>query len=225
MSRGLVPGLVLAGGRSSRMGRPKALLPAGPDTFVGRIVRTLRDGGVAEVVVVAPAGELAARIAAALAGHRPPPPVVANPDPDRGQLSSLLVGLDAVERLAGDRRRVDAALVTLVDVPLVTAATVRALLERYRRTGAPLVRPARPEGPGHGHPVVFGRALFAALRRADPAAGAKPVVRAHEAEAEDVVVDDPGAFTDIDTPDDYRRALGAAPPAAAPPPGDAPARR
>ena len=205
-----VPGLVLAGGRSSRMGRPKALLQAGAETFVGRIVRTLREGGVAEVVVVAPAGELAARIGAALAGHRPPPAVVANPAPDRGQLSSLLVGLDAV-----DRPGVEAALVTLVDVPLVTAATVRALLERYRRTGAPIVRPARPGGPGHGHPVLFGRALFAALRRADPAAGAKPVVRAHEAGAEDVVVDDPGAFTDVDTPEDYRRAFGIPPPDAA----------
>ena len=74
-------------------------------------------------------------------------------------------------------------------------------------------RPAGPSrGPGHGHPVVFGRALLAALRRADPAAGARPVVRAHEAEAEDVVVDDAGAFTDIDTPEDYRRAFGAPPP-------------
>ncbi len=81
MSRGLVPGLVLAGGRSSRMGRPKALLPAGAETFVGRIVRTLRDAGVAQVVVVAPAGDLAARIRAALAGHPPPPRSSAAPRP------------------------------------------------------------------------------------------------------------------------------------------------
>ena len=203
MPNAMVPGVVLAGGRSSRMGRPKALLPAGRETFVGRIVRTMRDGGAGEVVVVAPA-ELAAPIRAALARHAPAPRVVVNPDPARGQLSSLLVGLAAVERPG-----VDAALVTLVDVPLATAATVRALLDRYHRTRAPIVRPARPGGPGHGHPVIFGRALFAELRRADPAAGAKPVVRAHEAEAEDVAVDDPGAFTDIDTPDDYRRVFGA----------------
>lgn len=215
MSPTPVPAVILAGGRSSRMGRPKALLPAGGETFVGRIARTLRAGGAGPLVVVAPGAELAARIRAALAGlagfaplpRAPLPRVVVNPDPDRGQLSSLVVGLDALELLDADEP-VDAALVTLVDVPLATAATVRALLERYRRTRAPLVRPARRDGPGHGHPVLFGRALFAELRRADPAAGAKPVVRAHEAEAEDVVVDDPGAFTDIDTPDDYRRAFG-----------------
>ena len=210
MSGVSVPGLVLAGGRSSRMGRPKALLPAGAETFVGRIARTLRAGGAGSLVVVAPGADLAARIGAALADHEPPPRVVVNPDPARGQLSSLVVGLDAI-----DRPGVDAALVTLVDVPLVTARTVRALLDRYRRTRAPIVRPARRDAPGHGHPVVFGRPLFAALRRADPATGAKPVVRAHEAEAEDVFVDDSGAFTDIDTPDDYRRAFGAPPP---PPP-------
>lgn len=234
MSHATVPAVVLAGGRSSRMGQPKALLPAGAETFVGRIARTLRAGGAAGLVVVAPTADLAARIGAALAGLAPPPRVVVNPDPDRGQLSSLLVGLDELERGAGDRRRVDAALVTLVDVPLATAATVRALLDRYRRTRAPVVRPARADRPGHGHPVLFGRALFAELRRADPAAGAKPVVRAHEAEAEDVVVDDPGAFTDIDTPDDYRRAFGAPPPdrtapddalpAPRRPPADAPRR-
>ena len=211
MSPAPVPAVILAGGRSSRMGRPKALLPAGGETFVGRIARTLRAGGAGPLVVVAPGAELAARIRAALAGHAglaPPPRVVVNPDPDRGQLSSLVVGLDALELPDADGRAVDAVLVTLVDVPLATPATVRALLERYRRTRAPLVRPARRDGPGHGHPVLFGRALFGELRRADPAAGAKPVVRAHEAEAEDVVVDDPGAFTDIDTPDDYRRAFG-----------------
>ena len=236
MSSPTVPAVILAGGRSSRMGRPKALLPAGGETFVGRIARTLRAGGAGPLVVVAPGAELAARIRAALAGHAdladlgPLPRVVVNPDPDRGQLSSLVVGLDALDLPDADAlpdasdvpdtdglgaagRPVDAALVTLVDVPLANAATVRALLERYRRTRAPLVRPARRDGPGHGHPVLFGRALFAELRRADPAAGAKAVVRAHEAEAEDVVVDDPGAFTDIDTPDDYRRAFGDPPPA------------
>ena len=212
MTRMVVPGIVLSGGRSSRMGRPKALLPAGAETFVGRIVRTLRAGGVGELLVVAPTADLAARIGAALAAHAAPPRIVVNPDPARGQLSSLLVGLEVLDPRGEappgeDRRRVDAVLMTLVDVPLVSAATVRTLLDRYRSTRAPVVRPARPDG-AHGHPVVFDRALFDELRRADPAAGAKPVVRAHAAEAVDVPVDDPGAFTDIDTPDDYRRAFG-----------------
>ena len=109
-----------------------------------------------------------------------------------------VAGLDAV-----DRPGVDAVLVTLVDVPLVRPATVRRLLAEYEARRAPIVRPAR--GDEHGHPVIFRRELFEEFRRADPAVGAKAVVRAHAASIVDLAVDDAGAFADIDTPDDYAR--------------------
>jgi molybdenum cofactor cytidylyltransferase len=121
---------------------------------------------------------------------------VVNPDPDRGQLSSLIAGLDAV-----DGPRVFAALVTLVDVPFVMASTITALLSRGRASPAPIVRATYKSR--HGHPVIIRRELFDALRRADPLAGAKPVFRAHP--IDDVEVDDPGVVQDVDTPDDYRR--------------------
>ena len=54
-------------------------------------------------------------------------------------------------------------------------------------------------------PVLIDRSVFDLLRRADPAAGAKPVVRAHATPAGDVAVTDEGAFTDVDTPDEYER--------------------
>ena len=224
----VVPGVILAGGRSTRMGRPKALLPVDArDTFVSRLVRTLRDGGVRDVVVVAAADGPVDAIRSALAGAPPTPRIALNPDPSRGQLSSLLAGLQAV-----DHPGVDALLVTLVDVPLVCASTVRALIEAYARTRAPIVRPSRrvdAAHPGwdgdsagrrhivrpsrrvdaaHGHPVIFDRSLFDDLRGADPDAGAKPVVRARATAIEDVPVDDRGAFLDIDTPADYRRVFG-----------------
>ena len=208
-----VPGVILAGGRSSRMGRPKALLPVdGRDTFVGRLVRTLRAAGVAEVVVVAAAGGPVEAIRGVLAATRPAPRIALNPDPSRGQLSSLLAGLEAV-----DRPGVDALLMTLVDVPLVEVSTVRALLDAYARSRAPVVRPVREADAAHGHPVIFDRSLFGALRDADPAQGAKPVVRARAAETENVPVDDRGAFLDIDTPADYRRVFGRPAPADPPP--------
>ncbi len=211
----MIPGVVLAGGASSRMqGRPKALLPAGSGggTFLERIVSTLRSGGVDDVVVVT--GHHHAAVGGRASLLRPMVRVVRNPRPERGQLSSLLVALGVV-----DHPGVRAMLVTLVDLPLISAETVRAVLDAHRRTGAPLVRPGRDGR--HGHPVVFDRRLFRDLRRADPARGAKPVVRAHEAEGCVVAVEDPGAFTDVDTPEDYRRCFGVAPPLAgpAPPPG------
>jgi molybdenum cofactor cytidylyltransferase len=99
-------------------------------------------------------------------------------------------------------------LVVLVDVPFVSADTVRALVDAWRRSHAPVVRPVC--GDRHGHPVIFDRAVFDELRHADPALGAKAVVRAHGAAVLDVPVDDAGAFLDVDTPEDYARATGQA---------------
>ncbi len=87
----------------------------------------------------------------------------------------------------------------------MTSSTIAAIVEAWRRTRAPIVRPA--SGGRHGHPVLFGRALFAELRGADLARGARPIVQAHGDEAIDVEVDDEWAFLDIDTPEDYQAAL------------------
>ena len=102
-----------------------------------------------------------------------------------------------------DRPGVVAALVTLVDVPLVSADTVRAVIDCYHRTHAPVVRPT--SGTRHGHPLLIDRSLFAELRTAEPEAGAKPVVRAHASALGDIPIADEGAFTDIDTEEEYRK--------------------
>ena len=197
----MIPGIVLAGGRSSRMGRPKALLPIGSsgETFFDRVTRTLLAAGIEDIVVVVGADADAIRAGARpVAGVR----IVDNPDHARGQLTSLLAGLHAC-----DTSRASAALVTLIDVPLVSAETVRSLIAAHLASNAPIVRPISQGR--HGHPVIFGRVLFEQLERADPSQGAKPVVRAHKTEMVEVSIDDEGAFTDIDTREDYERFIGA----------------
>jgi molybdenum cofactor cytidylyltransferase len=191
----MIPAIVLAAGASTRMGRPKALLTAGDRTFVRAILDTLRDAGIPQAVVVCRSGDvdIEAEVAAAGFGR-----TVVNARAPEGQLTSLIAGLDAI-----DAPDVPAALVTLVDVPLVRPATIRTLCARARDSDAAVVR-AVYRG-RHGHPVIFKRALFDALRRADPAAGAKPIVRA--AALEDVDVDDPGVAEDVDTPADYARVI------------------
>ena len=196
----MLPGIVLAAGDSIRMGSPKALLPS-PDgrPFVTRIVDTLREAGIVELVVVT-GRDHDALVNLLTEGLRVPPLIARNTDPSRGQLSSLWVGLDAVVR-----SDTEGILVTLVDVPMVAVSTVTRVVTEWTRTRAPIVRPAI--GDRHGHPVIFDRAVLAALRAAPIDAGAKTVVRAHEQDLLNVPVDDEGCLVDVDTRDDYKKLL------------------
>lgn len=199
----VIPVIVLAAGKSRRMGQLKALLPAGPaDSFLTRILRTFAEAGIERQVVVL--GYKADTLRAHLTGAGLAPEMVVNSNFEDGQLSSLIVGLNAADRVD-----TEAVLLMLVDAPLVAASTIRSVVDRYRATHAPIVRPVR--GDAHGHPVLIDRLLFPLLRAADPASGAKPIVRAHVTPAGDVPVDDHGAFMDIDTPDEYARALSGPP--------------
>ena len=194
----MIAGVILAAGRSTRMGRSKALLSASAaETFVARLLTTLRAAGVRAIVVGRPDDEpLRAEI------DRCGATCVLNPDADAGgQLSSLLAGLAAV-----DRPDVGGVMMVPVDAPLVTSATIATLMAAFDTTGGPIVRP-RHQG-RHGHPVIFSRAVFDDLRRANPREGAKAVLRAHAGGIVDVDVDDPGVLADIDTPDAYREAFG-----------------
>jgi molybdenum cofactor cytidylyltransferase len=193
----VLSGIILAAGDSTRMGSPKALLPApGGDPFVVRIIRTLHAAAVADLVVITGRDHDAIVEAITRSGLHVSTRIVRNPDPSRGQLSSLLVGMTAVATPS-----TEGLLVTLVDVPLVKTSTVTEVIAAWRRTRAPIVRPAI--GDRHGHPVIFDRAVLDELRHAPLEVGAKSVVRAHEDQILNVPVADEGCLKDIDTPSDY----------------------
>ena len=174
------------------MGRPKALLPTGASglPFVRVICDTLPTAGVSPASS-SRAPNYWARLAAVLPGVT----LVVNPEPDRGQLSSLLLGLDAL----GAR---DAVLVTLVDLP--RSGPHRRRVARHLASHARAAGPSRPRRPPRPSRDLR-RAVVHALRSADVSLGAKPVIQKFLAEAVGVPVDDPGTVDDIDTPEAYER--------------------
>ena len=193
----MLPGVILAAGDSTRMGYPKALLLTREGrSFVASIAAAFDEAGISDIVVVTGRDHLQITDALSADAIGSKVRVVRNPDSSRGQLSSLLTGMDAA--ITDDT---PALVVTLVDVPLLAADTVRRVMSEWARTRAPIVRPAI--GERHGHPVVFDRSLFGELRNAPAAVGAKAVVRAHAAEIMNVPVTDEGCLVDVDTPGDY----------------------
>lgn len=191
--------MILAAGRSSRFGRPKALLPvepAGP-TFAARLISLFRAAGVDDVLVVGRPDDAPLRDLVERSGAR----FIINADADRGQLSSLIAALDAI-----DARAVRGVIVMPVDIPSIRATTIATVRRAFLQGTCPIAR-ATHQG-RHGHPVIFGAAVFDELRRSDPNSGAKTVVHAHSSEVLNVEVDDPAVLRDVDTPQDYRELFG-----------------
>jgi molybdenum cofactor cytidylyltransferase len=189
-------GIILAAGESSRMGADKALLDYQGSTFLERLIYLFLPR-VAPVVVVL--GHNAEKIREVIPGERVGLQIAINPDYRTGQLSSLQTGIRALPMEA------PGALVTLVDHPAVSGATIDALLHSFETDAPPLVIP-RYQG-RHGHPVLFSRLLLDELLALPVSASAKQVVRAHQALTAYIDVSDSGVVQDVDTPADYRSLL------------------
>lgn len=200
-----VPGLyavILAAGESTRMGSDKALLPWPPatagsprpgHTFLSAAIRALEPFS-EKVIVVAGGNEnnLAPIVYANGAS------LVRNPEPDRGQFSSLQVGLQEV---LNDGR--DAAMVTLIDRPPVRAATLKALCLAFTEA-ASHVWAVVPEYNGkHGHPFLLAREMIEAFLKAPSSATARDIEHQNLEHVEYVVVDDPLVTLNVDTPEEY----------------------
>ena len=191
-------GVILAGGRSTRMGTPKALLDFRGEPFVVRLLEALEALDLKTRVVVV--GPDSLRTRAAISGHSCL--VVDNPDVETGPIGSLRRALESLESISPP-----AALVWPVDLPHVHVSTAERLVEAYRRSHAAITLPTFAGR--HGHPVIWDQRLFAELHTSEAATreGARAVLHAHAAEIESVPVDDPAVIDFINTPADYERLI------------------
>ena len=125
--------------------------------------------------------------------------LVRNPDPTRGQFSSLQVGLQEI--LSHGR---DAAMVTLVDRPPAQASTIKKLRDIFDNAATPSKWAVVPEYAGkHGHPIVLRREMIEKFLRAPATATAREIEHEYQERIEYVPVDDPFVTLNVDTPQDY----------------------
>lgn len=203
-------GVILAAGESTRMGRDKAFLPWPPEhsattppkhTFLSAAIHALNAVNDMVFVVTGKNDSELMPVVYACGGR-----LVRNPAPERGQFSSLQVGLREV--LSHGR---SAAMVTLVDRPPAATNTLKLLLAAFEQSSHTGNWAVVPEYQGkHGHPFIVGREMIEAFLRAPATSTARDIEHENQRHIEYLSVDDPFVATNVDTPQDYEALLAQA---------------
>ena len=197
-------GVILSAGASSRMGSDKALLPWPPpapgsnppsrDTLLSASIAALKP--FTETVVVV-AGANADNLAPVIAANGAS--MVVNPEPERGQFSSMQIGLQQALALG-----CDAAMITLVDSPPLSNASMEKLSAAFEQALANGLWAVAPEHEGkRGHPLVAGIELIDAFLAASITSNAREVKRAHAQKIVSVPVSDSLLTVDVNTPEEF----------------------
>jgi molybdenum cofactor cytidylyltransferase len=188
-----VAAIVLAAGRSSRMGDFKPLLPFGGQTLIAHMTGILREAGVARIHVVTGFNAAALRSELARLGVT----TAHNADFNKGMLSSVQTGVASLPE------KTEALLLAPVDLPLLRASTIARLLRASTSADKLILYPTfRGE---RGHPPLIRRSLFAEILGFAGNGGLQALLAEHEDAAADVSVFDRGCLSDMDCPEDYRR--------------------
>jgi molybdenum cofactor cytidylyltransferase len=192
--------IILGAGASSRMGRPKLLLPWDRTTIIGHLISQWRELGVAQIAIVVRPNDPA--LAAELDRlNFPKHDRITNPQPERGMFSSIVCAAN----WPGWRSDLLRWAVALGDQPHLKTETLRRLLNF---SGLNLDAISRPAFDGRtAHPVILPRAVFEDLKTS-PADTLKDFLNLARCRSVQHVINDPGLTLDLDTPEDYIKAKG-----------------
>jgi molybdenum cofactor cytidylyltransferase len=192
----LLAAVILSAGASSRMGRPKALIPYREGTFLEHLIQVTRHPRVGITRVVLGAGADEIRNITKL----DEPLVVVNPNWQQGQLSSICSGIRSLDGI-----ETDGLILCPVDHPLVSARLVGDLIGQFYSNRKSIVLPTYDGR--RGHPVIFSSALYGELLAAPPDKGARAVVWAHSSDVLEVPTSEEGVVLNINDPDMLRHAI------------------
>jgi len=191
-----VGAIVLAAGRSTRMGEAKQLLRLGDSSVLGKTLESVRAAGVDDVILVLGSSAQTIRQQLPISGIGGLK-VVVNQDYEQGMASSLREGLSALDP------QTDAALIVLADQPFVRPETLDRIIDRYRGSNAQIVIPLYKGF--RGNPVLLDRSVFPEVMALDGDVGCRAIFGTHLEGIVKVEVDDVGILLDIDNKDDYER--------------------
>lgn len=178
------------------MGHPKALLPLESGPFLVHILKTVQKTGLGKPVVVL--GRSASIIESAV--NLQHADVLVNAKPERGQLSSIRLAMNALGTGC------IGAMIWPVDQPLVSVKLVKDLAHLFFTSNALIANPVC--GNKQGHPVIFRRDLFREFMAEPLSKGPKGILVRHEGETAALATDETGTVFDIDTPADYAYVCG-----------------
>ena len=189
----MISAIILAAGRSKRMGQPKMLLPWGKITVIEQVITTFLSAGLEDILIVTGGAHLEVEKVVDRYRIRR----IYNTDYADGEmLSSLQCGIRAMSE------RVQAALVSLGDQPQLQEASVRAIYDAYRANGHGLIVPSFQMR--RGHPWLVARSHWDEILSLKPPETTRDFLNQHAGEIQYVELDTPTILADLDTPEDYR---------------------
>ncbi len=195
----MIDAIILAAGRSQRMGKPKALLKFEDKTFLEQIISVLKLSDADRITVVLGAEAETIKKSIDLSGTN----IVINKDYQKGQLSSLIAAIEDTPE------QTKAMLICLVDSPFITKEVVNKIISKFKETNNPIIVPVFNKE--RGHPTLFSRSLFNELLGAPEEQGARYVLYSNEEKILELETSESGILIGIDTPADYKFHFGANP--------------
>jgi molybdenum cofactor cytidylyltransferase len=195
-----ISAIILAAGKSQRMGQPKMLLPWGDTTVLGQVTMTFSKAGIADIIVVTGGDKEVVEMEASRLAIQFPVRTFFNPlFEQRGMMSSIQIGLASI---SADCK---AVLIGLGDQPQVEDKTLKDILSLYEKKGAGIIVPSHKNR--RGHPVFVGIVHKPELVNFNPQSSLREFLIGHQNEIYYVEAS-ASVLQDLDTPQDYQNFQG-----------------